>query len=291
MLTKTPFDDLCDLIRQFPGPNDKNRDAVNEKLAGYTPAGDCGISNLVRWLSAWQEDGVPRLDEAHICVLVSSYKHHENTDEVLSFAARAGKGATVVNQLCKDRGIGLRVLEMAPDIPHEVNENWTERDCMAACAFGMEATASGGHLIGLSSLAPGSEGFCQDLISKVDIEKQYINSNNSSITLDKNPLDIMRTTTGREVAASVGAIVAARSRRIPVLAEGWPALAALHVLKAMSPKAIDHVQIASVICAEQQRAASLVGKVPILGPFNMLGPGTGLAMAVSTIAPLLALVT
>ncbi len=288
MPEKTPFDDLGELIAQFPGPDESNQAEVARKMNNKLGVSCGGFAELIAWLAAWQGAARPQLSESHICILVSSYEGAGDIDFVLSFADRAGKGQTAVNHLCKDRGLGLRVLEMAPTIPHVVNDAWPEKDCMAACAFGMEATAAGGDLLGLSSLAPGSAEYCQNLIEKLSLKNKDVDVCERPTA---RPLNEMRSRAGREVAASVGAIVAARSRRIPVMVEGWSSLAALCILHEISPAATDHVQVASIACEDQRKVAMNIGKPPIIGLPVTMGPGCGIAVAVSSIAPLLALLS
>lgn len=283
-----PFDDLCDLIEQFPGPDHASTATLLDHLPDAETFNASEFGRILGWLAGWQGTSKIRLDECHICILSSSYQGRADLSSVVSFADRAGRGETVVNQFCKERGIGLRVLEMAPSIPHMVGNNWPEQDCMAACAFGMEATAAGGSLLGLASLAPGSDHHARIIIDKIIKQKQSIRENSSDKTRTKISLDIMRSQGGREIAASVGALVAARSRRIPVLIEGWSALAAVCILEFFGTHTVDHVKIAAVESPEQRDYARAIGMTPIIGPITNLGPGCGIALAINAISPMLA---
>lgn len=285
---KSPFDDLQQLIDQLPPADAAAQDAVR-RAAGDGEA--VSVAQLLPWLAGWQGQERPGLTESHICVLASAYAGTDAAP-VMTFIEAAGRGQTALSHLCRDRGVGLRVLEMAPTVPHQVSEDWSERDCMAAVAFGMEATAAGGDLLGLAALAPGGADACQDLCEKILSiidKKQLSNTHSEGDALTISPLHLMRTMAGREVAASVGAMVAARSRRLPVLVEGWPGLAALAVLMALDPRAGDHVQIASVENEAQASVAAALGKHPIIGMPVTTGPGAGIALAISALVPLLSL--
>lgn len=288
MLTTTPFDDLCNLLEQLPPTDTESRDAVGRKLNPLVNEQENGFSSILQWLAAWQGSENVRLNESHICIFTSSNDNADNTEHARTFAERAGIGKTVLNQLCKDRGLGLRVLEMAPELPHKLSEDWSERDCMGACAFGMEATASGGDLLALSAIAPGSDAVCSDLVFKINELKQKIIDKTSSNSLSKELLNLMRESVGRDVAALVGAIVAARSRRLPVLIEGLPAIAACYLLWAINPDIIQHVRVATVSDAAQASAVEAMGMAPLIVLANDLEPGCGLALAVSAMAPLTA---
>ena len=55
-----------------------------------------------------------------------------------------------------------------------------------------------------------------------------------------DPLEILRRVGGRETAALCGAILSARSQHVPVLLDGWDALAAASILFKLNPGAVDH---------------------------------------------------
>ena len=61
-----------------------------------------------------------------------------------------------------------------------------------------------------------------------------------------DPLEVLRRLGGREIAAMVGAILAARIERTPVLLDGFVACAAAAVLNAIDPATLDHCMAAQV---------------------------------------------
>lgn len=288
MLTSNPFNDLCDLVAQFPGP--VSSDNTSGKAPVQTMNAAAIVADILPWLAGWQGRGAPSLAESHICVFSSAYEGFDAA-AALSFAEDAGRGNTPVNKLCRDQGIGLRVLEMAPSVPHRVSEDWADRDCMAAVAFGMEASAAEGDLLGLAAVAPGCEEASRAFFEQLVAEFGWPGNASAAGEEDRDRqigvLDLMRAHAGREVAAILGAMIAARSRRLPVMIEGWSALAALLVLKQLRPDASDHVCLAAVENGDYRETASAMGLVPIIGPDVGLGAGCGVAMAVSAIAPLL----
>jgi len=289
MSKKKPFNDLLDLLTQFSGNVTAN--GVGRAAIGGTASGNSAdISDLIRWLTSWQKSSLPKLDETHICIFVSSYEGESQQSELKEFIDNAGKGKVPVGKLCKDRGVGLRVLEMAPEIPHVVSEKWPENHCMAAVGFGMEATAAEGNILGLAALAPGDEKYCAAFCRS--LMQNFIKNDQTNVKKSKNDasaLDVlhrMKNSSGREVAAMVGAMIAARSRNMPVLVEGWSAIAALCVLKAIDPTSIDHVRVASVESGDQITVIEALGFHAIVGGVVDLGPGCGVALAHSIITSL-----
>ena len=299
----SPFDDLRLVLAQLPEGDTcaaKKICANDENI--MVDNGD-GLHGLKRWLGVWQGTESPSVEEAHICVLASCYAGYDN-ESVKTFIGDASRGRAPVNRLCVDRGVGLRVLELAPDIPYDINAPWGQADCMAAVAFGMEATAAGGHLLALSEMAPGNLVSALAIVvsleagDPVDVLKRYEEQVSVSdetmhkvltelrdlfigkVNVSKDPLEILRIYGGREVAVSVGAIIAARSRRLPVIIDGWSALAAVVLLEAESPGATEHVQVASYVDALAEYVACGANKRALLGFPVQSGAGCGNAISV-----------
>ncbi len=286
MSKRTPFDDLCELLSQLPAADVASAKAVTAEFPVDERAAQPSFGQHLAWLASWQGKPAPAVKESHLCIFVSSYAGAGKLDEAIAFSDHAGRGETKLNHLCKDRGLGLRVLELAPSMPHVPN-TWSERECMAACAFGMEATAAGGDLLGLSALAPGSGDAAQRFIQAIDNE--YNEADALSTLSAKALIELMIPHAGREIAAMVGAIIAARSRRLPVLLEGWSAIAAAYLLWRIEPMAVGHVKIASVECEAQRDVVLKMNKSPVISALNDIAPGSGVALAVSVLAPLTAL--
>ncbi len=105
----------------------------------------------------------------------------------------------------------------------------------------------------------------------------------------RDPLEVLRRLGGREIAALVGAILAARLQRVPVILDGFVVCAAAAVLHALEPGAIDHC-IAGHVSAEQAHRAVLakLGKAPLLDFGMRLGEGSGAGLALGILKAALA---
>jgi len=104
-----------------------------------------------------------------------------------------------------------------------------------------------------------------------------------------DPLEILRRLGGREIAAMVGAILAARAERVPVIVDGFVTTAAAAVLHAVDPRAIDHCLFAHVSAEAAHKAVlQRLGKRPLLDLGMRLGEGTGAALAVGIVKAALA---
>ena len=104
-----------------------------------------------------------------------------------------------------------------------------------------------------------------------------------------DPLEILRCVGGREIAAMMGAILAARLNRAPVVLDGYVACAAAALLHAMNPDAIAHC-IAGHLSPEgaHKEVLQQLGKTPLLDLNMRLGEGSGAAMAIGVIKAALA---
>ena len=94
---------------------------------------------------------------------------------------------------------------------------------------------------------------------------------------------------GRELAAILGATLAARRHRIPVLLDGFVATAAAAPLARLNPSALDHAQVAHCSAEAGHRGlCAELGMRPILDLDMRLGEGSGAALSVSVLRAALA---
>ncbi|MEP3667715.1 MAG: nicotinate-nucleotide--dimethylbenzimidazole phosphoribosyltransferase, partial [Roseibium sp.] len=97
---------------------------------------------------------------------------------------------------------------------------------------------------------------------------------------EKDPLEILRRVGGREIAAMVGLIIAARLQRVPVIIDGFVTTAAAAVVYAMDPSGLDHCLFAHVSAeAAHRRTLDLMEKSALLDFGMRLGEGSGAAVA------------
>ena len=105
----------------------------------------------------------------------------------------------------------------------------------------------------------------------------------------RDPLSVLAALGGREIAAMVGAMAAARSARIPMILDGFIASSAALVLHAVSESAVDHM-VAGHLSAEGAHARMLeaMNKTPLLSLGLRLGEGSGAALAIGVLKGALA---
>jgi nicotinate-nucleotide--dimethylbenzimidazole phosphoribosyltransferase len=96
----------------------------------------------------------------------------------------------------------------------------------------------------------------------------------------EDPLQALTRLGGRELAATAGAIAAARVQGIPVVLDGFVTCAAAAVLKQINDCALDHC-VAAHVSAEPAHQALLdrIDKVPLLDLGIRFGEGVGSTLA------------
>jgi nicotinate-nucleotide--dimethylbenzimidazole phosphoribosyltransferase len=305
MLTPNPFDDILKVIEQVSGQEDTaSRKAGNTSSALGAGVEKNTLSGVAEWFNSTQQSPQINNIEAHICVFASSYSDTPSQPEVTEFMQAAQSGNANVNKLCTVHGVGLRVLELAPGEPHSVLEGWSELECTQTAAFGMEAAAAGGHILGISAVAPGNRLHVLALLNQLltadssvwrEIAKlldqselqtvaTLVAEKTKSISKDvPNALHYMRHYCGREVAATVGAILAARGRRLAVVGEGWAFLAACFVLQSLDARSLEHCVVGAAQSELEARCFDLLGVTRLQHTIVDSGPGCSAAIGISVI--------
>ena len=284
------------------------------------PPGSLGeLEHIVAWLAAWQGKARPSVDRPLVAVLaanhgvvaqgVSPYPPSVTRAMMENFAA----GGAAINQICATFDLGLKVFELALDIPtSDITQGaaMDEKSAAATFAFGMEAIAGGADLLALGEMGIGNTtiaaaiylalygGKAKDWVGRgtgVDDAglARKIAAVETAVALHKphlgDPLEVLRRLGGREIAAIAGAIMAARMERVPVVLDGYVVCAAAAILHALDPHALDHC-IAGHLSAEGAHADVLarLGKKPLLALGMRLGEGSGAALAIGVIKAALA---
>ncbi len=310
--TGLPFDDIRKLMQDLPVAD---RDVVAQFRAHDAqltkPPGALGkLETMAEWVSAWQGNYPPKIDRPVVAVFAGN--HGVVAQGVAAYPAEVTKqmvqnfqgGGAAVNQICKTFDLGLKVFELALEKPtKDITQDaaMDEADCAATMAYGMEAIAGGCDLLCIGEMGIGNTtiaaAICHGLYggkpedwvgpgTGVDAEglKRKAMAVARAVALHKahltDPLEVLRRLGGRELAAMAGAILAARTQRVPVLIDGYVASAAAAVLHTLRPDALDHCLAAH--CSAEPAHRNLLtrlGKEPILDLGMRLGEASGAALA------------
>lgn len=312
--TASPFDHIGLILAQLPGPDLDALAAVRAReSARAKPLGSLGrLEELTEWLAAWQGKESPTIDRPRVAVFASSHgvagrgvsvnAPHDTSRMIEALAL----GQAAVNQICASFDIGLKVFDLAVEIPTAditVAPAMDEKTCAATVAFGMEAIEGEVDLLCLGDLGVGSTtvaaallhalwgGAAQDwvgpgggldaagLARKTAVVAEAVARHRGRCG---SPLEVLRRVGGRDIAAMVGAIAAARIQRVPVLLDGLVAAAAAAILHALDASNIDHCRAAHRSTEPAHgEALSRLGLKPLLDLGIGLGDGTGAALAIA----------
>ncbi len=307
------FDELRALLKAMPGPDEAAGAAAALREGRLTkPAGALGrLEELAAWLAAWQGRHPPRIERPHAAVFagnhgvaargVSAYPAEVTRQMVANFI----EGGAAVNQLCALSDVGLRVYEMDLEKPtRDFSEApaMDEADCARAAAYGMMTVEDGIDVLALGEMGIANTtsaaaichalfgGAAADWIGRgTGIDDAALARKTQAVeaavarhraAMD-DPLEVLRHLGGFELAAILGAVMAARMARTPVLLDGYACTAAAAVLHVMDDRSLDHCVVAHVsVEPGHGRLLERIGKTPLLDLNLRLGEASGAVLAI-----------
>lgn len=273
------------------------------------PPGSLGrLEEAAVFLAGWQGRDAPGLDAIQAIVFagnhgicaqgVNPFPQEVTFQMVANFRA----GGAAINQLASVAGADLSVVDLdleTPTADFTTGPAMSEAEVLAAMKRGAEAVSKGADLlllgemgIGNSTVAaalaaaafggdpadwvgPGTGSDAEGIARKVSaIAAGLLRHDGAS------GIDILCRFGGREQAAICGAILAARSHRIPVMLDGFICTAAAAPLFAADPQLLAHTMVAHLSAEPgHRRLTDALGKRPLLDLDMRLGEGTGAALA------------
>ena len=293
----SPFDDIRALIKNAPqGDLEAEAEARVRSADLMIPPGGLGrMSELAVWMARWQGRNPPSVKRPMVAVFASSHgvaKHQVAPDPVdatprIVELLKTGKAAT--NHVAASADAGMRVFEMAIEHPTKdlcVEPAMSEEECAATIAFGMEAIAEKPDLLALGETGVGGATAAaavacalyggnanywvragswmspEGLERRIQVVQKAQQTHRGHLS---DPLEILQRLGGREIAALVGAIVAARTQGIPVILDVFATTVAAAIVHAIKPGAADHC-IAGHLSTEPAHPALLdrLGQRPLL---------------------------
>jgi nicotinate-nucleotide--dimethylbenzimidazole phosphoribosyltransferase len=308
------FDEIRALLRELPGPDlEAGTKALQRQQALTKPAGSLGrLEEIAQFLATWQGRHPPRCERPRVAVFagnhgvaaqaVSAYPPEVTAQMVQNFI----NGGAAVNQLTAQIDGDLRVYEM--DLEHPTADfthgpAMDEARCARAIAYGMMAVEQGIDVLCLGEMGIGNStsaaALCLALfggeardwvgpgtgVAGAALEhKRAVVARGVAVNraLLGDPLHVLRALGGEELAAIVGAILAARLARTPVLLDGFACCAAAAIVAALDPRGLDHC-LAGHLSAEPAHGRLLerLKLRPLLQLDMRLGEGSGAALAVN----------
>lgn len=305
------LDDLRTACTTLPHADASAEAAARARQDTLTkPPGSLGrLEALAAWMASWQARPVPRLDRVEIIVFagnhgvaargVSAYPAEVTVQMVANFQS----GGAAINQLARNAGANLRVIPLSLDKPtadFTTAPAMTEPDFLDAVSIGYDAVPPDTDLLclgemGIANTTPAA-ALCAALFGPdrrwagrgtgiddagLHRKQQVIDTaiaRHASLT---DPLAIAAALGGRELAAMLGAALAARRLGIPVLLDGFVCTAAVAPLARLAPGGLDHTLVAHASAEAMHRAlCEALGQSPLLDLGLRLGEASGAALAI-----------
>ncbi|MHC6158360.1 nicotinate-nucleotide--dimethylbenzimidazole phosphoribosyltransferase [Bradyrhizobium elkanii] len=307
------LDDIRGFCRDLPQGDEASAAAATQRQQNLTkPPGSLGrLEEVAIWLARWQRREMPRLDHVTIAVFagnhgiaergVSAYPSEVTAQMVANFAA----GGAAINQIAKLAGAELRVepLELArptrdfttgpamdaADFLVALDTGWRtvpeQCDLLVVGEMGIANTTVAATLCaalmggrGVRWAGRGTGVDDAGLIRKRTTIDAALKLHRGVID---DPLVTAMSLGGRELAAIMGAVLAARARCIPVLLDGFVATAAVLPLARLQPDSLAHCRAGHVSAELGHRELLRELELAPLLDLNMrLGEGSGAGVAI-----------
>jgi nicotinate-nucleotide--dimethylbenzimidazole phosphoribosyltransferase len=307
------LDELRSACLDLPGGHREIAASVAAREATLTkPPGSLGrLEAAVQWLALWQGKNPPRLGTIEILVFagnhgvtaqgVSAYPAEVTAQMVANFAA----GGAAINQLAQLSGAELRVIALDLDHP---TADFTKQPAMDEAEFldavsaGYDALSLEADIVVLGEMGIGNTTAASAIAAALfggggarfagqgtGVDQRGLTRKRAAIdaglarhsAILGDPLRIAAAFGGRELAAILGAALAARHRRIPTLLDGFVCTGAVAPWAKLRTGALDHA-LAGHMSAEAGHRLLLqeLGLHPLLDLGMRLGEGSGAAVAV-----------
>jgi nicotinate-nucleotide--dimethylbenzimidazole phosphoribosyltransferase len=293
--------------------------AQREAILTKPPKSLGRLEDLVAWLAHWQGHAPPRLDRVEILIFagnhgvtkqgVSAYPAEVTAQMVANFAA----GGAAINQLARAAGAKLRVIPLSLDEPtadFTQAAAMSENEFIAAVKAGHDAVSADSDLVCLGEMGIGNTTAAAAIAAALfggggdrwagrgtGVDEEGLSRKRAVI--DKalarhagalqDPLAVAAALGGRELAAILGATLAARRKNIPVLLDGFVCTAAAAPLAGLRADALAHAQAGHVSAeAGHRMLLDEIGLKPLVDLGMRLGEASGAAVALQILRSALA---
>ncbi len=307
------YETFLSSLSALPYASTQFQDFALERQAQLTkPAGSLGrLEEITVWLSGWQQQNQLCVDKIEGLLFAGNHGVVEEnvspfpSEVTAQMVANFEAGGAAINVLTKKFGHKLRVFPIdleRPTANFSKQPAMTTEETLEAINIGAKAveeseadllyfgemgignTTSAAAIsamvfggMGRDWAGPGTGLSVSGIEHKASVIDKALALHKDAV---KTPFDVMRLLGGRELAAIMGAIVAARLRSLPVLLDGFVVTAAAVPLVINGGDTLDHCL--SAHCSAEpghQRLLDHLWMEPLLNMRMCLGEGSGAAVA------------
>jgi nicotinate-nucleotide--dimethylbenzimidazole phosphoribosyltransferase len=308
---------LNEALATMPGGDSEAADAVRARAADILrPAGALArFDEVAAWVAEWQRTSTPAVRNPAALIFAADHgvtvagvsKYPIDVTAAMLAAYRAGK--STVSAFASVAGATVEAIDVGVGRPTgdiRFESAMSADRFEEACAAGRQAVERldadllvlGEMGIGnttaaaavAAALAGGEVAAWVGRGTGVDDEGLTRKRDAVRMAVDRiagvlDPMEVLREVGGAELVAMAAAIVAARSRRLPVLIDGYVVTASALPLSIERPDALDHCLVGH--CSSEpghRRLLERLGKQPLLDLEMRLGEGSGAMAAVPLVA-------
>ncbi|OUJ11775.1 nicotinate-nucleotide--dimethylbenzimidazole phosphoribosyltransferase [Acetobacter okinawensis] len=303
------------LCMDLPPANTQVQHAIAQREATLTkPPGSLGqLEEMTRWLGGWQHSATPRLEHVHVLIFAGNHgvmAHHvspwpvEVTAQMVQNFQHGGAAINQIARVAQARLAVVAVYELAPTTDFTLAPAMTEAEFLSAIQVGFNAVPPDCDLLCLGEMGIGNTTAASALCAALTHQSgtdwagqgtglDAAGTAHKAMVIDTalahhaahldDPLDVARRLGGYELAATLGATLAARLMHIPVILDGFVCTAAVAPLAHLHPNALDHTVLSHCPTPTGQtaRLAQHLRMTPILSGLGLrLGEASGAALTI-----------
>jgi nicotinate-nucleotide--dimethylbenzimidazole phosphoribosyltransferase len=205
------------------------------------PAALRDFAPVWRWLAAAQHDARPSIRHPRAALFLSAHGAHPEQQETIPQMLVDFKGGWhAASPLATEANADLQVYELdlaKPSRDFRTQKALDAQDAAQAAAYGMMAVQPGVDLLLVAAPNPVAD------LAAAEIQR--------ALKAGMDPIDSLLRFGGFDIAAAMGAMIAARLARVPVLVDGLAAEAAADILERLEENAAKHVRKSSALVWEK----------------------------------------
>jgi nicotinate-nucleotide--dimethylbenzimidazole phosphoribosyltransferase len=241
------FEEIDTIIAAFP-PLDENASgqAMARQLElGATVGGDGALAS---WIAGCQQRYPIGLDRPRVAIFAAAHGVDPGaTAAVADIMEATARAEGSLYEWCEEIDADLRIYELAlsePSAPLDPGPALSDARAANAVAYGMMAVDDATDIVAVAALNPAAD------IAAASLGRALLGGDagvwgaqapaDGSVASGSTPWETLAARGGDDIAAAVGAIVAARMAGAPVLLDGLGAWAAAAVIAAIRDDGIDH---------------------------------------------------
>lgn len=285
------FSEIIRILAELPSGDMGSGTACLARLAEiYRGQNLSALASQAHWLATWQGSALPHVKQPRIALFAGNHGVATQIDgEQGGAAVLVGHiigGNAVINRLAEAQDCDLRLYEMnlaAPVADFTREPAMSEAECVRAIAYGMMAVEPGIDVLALGGFGDGYVAAAEALLVALGFAQSESAIVGAGVKLHEiyrdQPLELLRRLGGVEMAAMLGAMMAARMAQVPVVVSDEGALAATAVLHALDRRAVAH-------CLVAVEGDGLRAVAENLGLMFMVTPPTGGQAGAAAVAAL-----